>query len=781
MVKVPSPKLVRCTKREKKERDSPSDNDLGDDIVQRYFKSMRNFEIRSPTLPNLPLKAPNWLSSRLAHQKKNNIISTIPCHALASAAYTISTQRWDILNQESNPDVAGTADMSVLVERIVALLFIRMVALMTSRRQRHPKGTGSSQDDVTPQKPVTFSDLSTSTISKELLDRSPPLPERLTPVVVAELREYVRRICSLYRDMEYHNVAHAYHVVVSANKLLDLMLTEDEDYIRSESAAVGIAEASSPTGSKRRSKLPPTYGIRADPMAQLALIFSALVHDVDHPGVTNRQLVTESDEIAILYNDQSPAEQRSLAIAFSMIMEKDFKALRDAIFAEKDEFVSFRKTVINLVMSTDIASPERMQIIKSKWKEAFGETWESLERRKRMSKFTFNQQKSNSNEDSTRKGNQPAGPSMIDSFPRVHENEIMDDELISEDTYARTRSEASSSKTPESFDMECVEEDESDIEINTFDEKIPKEAATPDSNKKRAVLSQRHLRPYSSLSQLDLMKPAEMVKERIESEENQMHIGPGSNQSSSSELDTSDFRKRAGRSMSMNAVDLSESIERLKVMDLWDPIEEESTEKSAQLTQSVPRQRKFRRFSDPMSAGRLKPIRHKDLRLGIRRAVDLTGTIIVSFGTTRSPHNQDDSNENFDADEPDELKASVVLEQMLKAADVAANMQGWENMKTWSSRLFDEQWLSFQEARGDDPSSTWFESQITFYESYCLPLARRLRDCKAFDHRIGSIYVKCLEENKKRWLEEGEFLSREFFAEACAKAPKAPNESGSHG
>eukprot|EP00550_Attheya_septentrionalis_P002544 CAMPEP_0198286510 /NCGR_PEP_ID=MMETSP1449-20131203/5583_1 /TAXON_ID=420275 /ORGANISM="Attheya septentrionalis, Strain CCMP2084" /LENGTH=778 /DNA_ID=CAMNT_0043984279 /DNA_START=20 /DNA_END=2356 /DNA_ORIENTATION=+ len=776
-----SPKLVRrTTGKEKKERDSPSDNDLGDDIVQRYFKSMRNFEIRCPALPNLPLKAPpNWLSSRRA-QRRN--ISTIPCHALASAAYTISTQRWDILNQESNPDVAGTADMSVLVERIVALLFIRMVALMTSRSQRRPKGTGSSQDDVTSQKPATFSDLSTSTISKELLDQSPPLPERLTPVVVAELREYVRRICSLYRDMEYHNVKHAYHVVVSANKLLDLMLTEDEDYIRSESAAGGITEASSPTGSKRRSKLPPTYGIRADPMAQLALIFSALVHDVDHPGVTNRQLVTESDEIAILYNDQSPAEQRSLAIAFSMIMEKDFKALRDAIFAEKDEFVSFRRTVINLVMSTDIASPERMQIIKSKWKEAFGETWESLERRKRMSKFTFNQQKSNSNEDSTRKGNQPARPSMIDSFPRVHEKEIMDDELISENAYARTRSEASSSKTPESFDIECVEEEGSDIELNTFDGKIPKEATTPDSNKKRALPWQRHLRPCSllsqSLSQLDLIKPPEMVSERIESEEN------GSNQSSSSELNTSGFRTRAGgRSMSMSAVDLRKSIECLKVMDLWDPIEEEeSTEKSAQLTQSVRRQRQFRRFSDPpMSAGGLKPIRHKDLRLGIRRAVDLTGTIIVSFGTTRSPHMQDDSNEKFDADEPDELKASVVLEQLLKAADVAANMQGWENMKIWSSRLFDEQWLSFQEARGDDPSSTWFESQITFYESYCLPLARRLRDCKAFDHRIGSIYVKCLEENKKRWLEEGEFLSREFFVEACAKAPTAPNESGSHG
>jgi hypothetical protein len=48
----------------------------------------------------------------------------------------------------------------------------------------------------------------------------------------------------------------------------------------------------------------------------LAMLFFAIVHYVEHMGVPNRQLLQESHEPAILYNDQSVAEQRSLAVAF---------------------------------------------------------------------------------------------------------------------------------------------------------------------------------------------------------------------------------------------------------------------------------------------------------------------------------------------------------------------------------------------------------------------------------------------------------------------------------
>ena len=54
----------------------------------------------------------------------------------------------------------------------------------------------------------------------------------------------------------------------------------------------------------------------------LAMLFFAIVHYVEHMGVPNRQLLQESHEPAILYNDQSVAEQRSLAVAFSTYMKE---------------------------------------------------------------------------------------------------------------------------------------------------------------------------------------------------------------------------------------------------------------------------------------------------------------------------------------------------------------------------------------------------------------------------------------------------------------------------
>ena len=40
-------------------------------------------------------------------------------------------------------------------------------------------------------------------------------------------------------------------------------------------------------------------------------------------------------------------------------------------------------------------------------------------------------------------------------------------------------------------------------------------------------------------------------------------------------------------------------------------------------------------------------------------------------------------------DDVDEFKATVVLEQMIRAADVAALIQDWDNSMKWSTRLSD--------------------------------------------------------------------------------------------
>jgi hypothetical protein len=41
-----------------------------------------------------------------------------------------------------------------------------------------------------------------------------------------------------------------------------------------------------------------TYGITSDPLTQFACIFMVLLHDVDHPGIPNTQMVKEGSPLA---------------------------------------------------------------------------------------------------------------------------------------------------------------------------------------------------------------------------------------------------------------------------------------------------------------------------------------------------------------------------------------------------------------------------------------------------------------------------------------------------
>jgi hypothetical protein len=61
-------------------------------------------------------------------------------------------------------------------------------------------------------------------------------------------------------------------------------------------------------------------------LSYLALIISAAIHDVGHPGFTNKFIIATKHELAITYNDRSPLENMHLAVAFRLIQvsEHDF-------------------------------------------------------------------------------------------------------------------------------------------------------------------------------------------------------------------------------------------------------------------------------------------------------------------------------------------------------------------------------------------------------------------------------------------------------------------------
>ncbi|KAL3941955.1 MAG: hypothetical protein SGARI_000424, partial [Bacillariaceae sp.] len=114
-----------------------------------------------------------------------------------------------------------------------------------------------------------------------------------------------------------------------------------------------------------------TYGISTDPLTKFAIVFSALVHDLDHAGVPNGQLVKEQDPIAMAYENGSQMEQHSLTLAFELLMDNEYKNLRAAIYSNQDEYDRFRQLCINCVIATDVFDKDLKTFREARWEKAF--------------------------------------------------------------------------------------------------------------------------------------------------------------------------------------------------------------------------------------------------------------------------------------------------------------------------------------------------------------------------------------------------------------------------
>jgi 3'5'-cyclic nucleotide phosphodiesterase len=177
--------------------------------------------------------------------------------------------------------------------------------------------------------------------------------------VVSQLNQLISTLAQSYNNNPFHNFEHACHVTMSVNKLLMRVVSPDLDFKDVESSQIA-------------SQLHDyTNGINSDPVTQLAILFSAIIHDIDHRGVSNIQLLNEQPGMAARYKNKSVAEQNSLDIAWKLLMSDSFAELRSCIFENKEEMRRFRQVVVNAVMATDIMDKDLNDLRKQRWEKAF--------------------------------------------------------------------------------------------------------------------------------------------------------------------------------------------------------------------------------------------------------------------------------------------------------------------------------------------------------------------------------------------------------------------------
>jgi hypothetical protein len=179
----------------------------------------------------------------------------------------------------------------------------------------------------------------------------------LDPVAVSQLRAYITTVAHLYKNNNaFHNFEHASHVVMSTVKLLKRVATRDVK----KKDIINLKEY-----------YDRTFGISTDPLTKFAIVFSALIHDLDHDGVPNMQLVQEQHPIAVTYDGLSPMEQHSFNNAFELLMEDNYSNLRAALYNTQEEFNRFRQLCINCVIATDIFDKDLKAFRESRWNSVF--------------------------------------------------------------------------------------------------------------------------------------------------------------------------------------------------------------------------------------------------------------------------------------------------------------------------------------------------------------------------------------------------------------------------
>lgn len=109
----------------------------------------------------------------------------------------------------------------------------------------------------------------------------------------------------------------------------------------------------------------------------------------------------------------------------------------------------------------------------------------------------------------------------------------------------------------------------------------------------------------------------------------------------------------------------------------------------------------------------------------------------------------EESAERAIGDESVNRKATIVIEHLIQASDVAHTMQHWHIYCKWNGRLFEEMYKAYRTGRSEkDPSVDWYQSELGFFDFYIIPLAKKLKDCGVFGVSSDE-YLNYAERNRK--------------------------------
>ena len=260
-----------------------------------------------------------------------------------------SMDNLDILDEKTNRLVEWNTEIMLGIIKEIIASHDGMVASEREKRTRPSFENHRPMPVKEVSERISFLERSNSDNSKN------KAKDIVVPAVVAaELKDFLSMIAGMYNPHSFHNFDHASHVAMSLFQLMSRIATPGDD-------SSSFSSRSSRNGD----------GVTIDPLTTFACIFTALIHDVDHFGVPNTQLIKENPRLAKTYENRSVAEQNSFNEAWELFTQGPYSNLRATLFVEEDELSRFRQIVINGIMATDLADKDLKRDREDRWARAF--------------------------------------------------------------------------------------------------------------------------------------------------------------------------------------------------------------------------------------------------------------------------------------------------------------------------------------------------------------------------------------------------------------------------
>ena len=149
--------------------------------------------------------------------------------------------------------------------------------------------------------------------------------------VMQQLGTFVENLQLLFVENMFHNMDHSYFVAMHMSSILRAL----------------------------HKKL--------DPLEEFACLMACWIADLDHPGVTNDDLIAAKIAFPDTYRGRSLAQQHSFHRGWSMFLHDDHSELRTALCPTDDDLAQFRKMLLGCVLATDALNPSLSAARKSRW------------------------------------------------------------------------------------------------------------------------------------------------------------------------------------------------------------------------------------------------------------------------------------------------------------------------------------------------------------------------------------------------------------------------------